>query len=351
MNRRLALLARLHPRRRRPVRGPARTTVRSSGPTSFRRAPSSICATARATSRSSAATGQSVVVTGGLQWRRGRQSDVSFARQPGRQRLLRLRDVAEQRKVRRRRLSRPPDERLPHDVQPLPPLAATRRRLRRRIAGERRRRRADRRRLGDGRRHVRRRHGAYVERHRQRVERLGPARRCRRRTATSRSRRLAVRRRLRFTCTTTNGSVHAELPPCIQGAFDLSVANGTVTAISARRGAGLAHAAGTSGPDRASTRVVKMRAMNGSVSVHASRARRQCASDLRWHRSARGIIFRWQPLQRSSSSSWASHTHRSPHQVRTGTERATLVRRTYGWSSSASSSRCSASAFAFTQRR
>jgi hypothetical protein len=67
---------------------------------------------------------------------------------------------------------------------------------------------------------------------------------------------------------TTNGTVHAELPAGIQGAFDLSVARGTVMSAfpltSATRSGIARHLQGQIGT---STRVVKMRAVNGTVSV------------------------------------------------------------------------------------
>ncbi|MEO7086044.1 MAG: DUF4097 family beta strand repeat-containing protein [Gemmatimonadaceae bacterium] len=67
---------------------------------------------------------------------------------------------------------------------------------------------------------------------------------------------------------TTNGTVRAELPANLQGAFDLSVVNGTVTSAfplgAAPRSRVGRHLQGQIG---ASNRVVKMRAVNGTVSV------------------------------------------------------------------------------------
>jgi DUF4097 and DUF4098 domain-containing protein YvlB len=67
---------------------------------------------------------------------------------------------------------------------------------------------------------------------------------------------------------TTNGSIHAELPANVQGAFDLSAGNGLVSSefplspqSNSRAGRHLVGQIGTS------TRVVKMRALNGTVSV------------------------------------------------------------------------------------
>jgi hypothetical protein len=72
--------------------------------------------------------------------------------------------------------------------------------------------------------------------------------------------------------TTTNGTIHAELPAGTQGAFDLSVMNGRVQSDlpvpSASKSRAGQHLAGQIG---ASTRVVKMRTMNGNVSVVARR--------------------------------------------------------------------------------
>lgn len=72
--------------------------------------------------------------------------------------------------------------------------------------------------------------------------------------------------------TTTNGTIHAELPASMQGAFDLSVMNGSVRSdlplqATSKSRVGQ-HLAGQIG---ASTRIVKMRTMNGNVSVVARR--------------------------------------------------------------------------------
>ena len=68
--------------------------------------------------------------------------------------------------------------------------------------------------------------------------------------------------------TTTNGSIHAELPATVQGAFDLSVVNGMVHSDfpvpTSSRGRPNRHLQGQIG---SSTRVVKMRAINGMISV------------------------------------------------------------------------------------
>jgi DUF4097 and DUF4098 domain-containing protein YvlB len=73
--------------------------------------------------------------------------------------------------------------------------------------------------------------------------------------------------------TTTNGTIQAELPPNLDGNFDLSVANGSVrsdlavpSSSSSRRGRHLQGQIGSS------TRVVKMRAVNGTVTVHTRSA-------------------------------------------------------------------------------
>jgi hypothetical protein len=67
--------------------------------------------------------------------------------------------------------------------------------------------------------------------------------------------------------TTTNGVIRAELPASLQGSFDLSVVNGTVRSelpvATIKPGRRLQGQIGTS------TRVVTMRAVNGSVSVLA----------------------------------------------------------------------------------
>jgi hypothetical protein len=68
--------------------------------------------------------------------------------------------------------------------------------------------------------------------------------------------------------TTTNGTIRAELPPKLEGAFDLSVVNGMVRTdlplASFGKGRPGRHFQGQIGT---STRVVKMRAVNGNVSV------------------------------------------------------------------------------------
>lgn len=67
---------------------------------------------------------------------------------------------------------------------------------------------------------------------------------------------------------TTNGMVRAELPASLQGAFDLSVANGTVSSAFPLAAAPQSHVGRhLQGQIGASTRVVKMRAVNGTVSV------------------------------------------------------------------------------------
>jgi hypothetical protein len=67
---------------------------------------------------------------------------------------------------------------------------------------------------------------------------------------------------------TTNGTVHAELPAGMQGAFDLSVVNGTVTSAFPLAAAPRSHVGRhLQGQIGGSSRVVKMRAVNGIVSV------------------------------------------------------------------------------------
>jgi hypothetical protein len=67
---------------------------------------------------------------------------------------------------------------------------------------------------------------------------------------------------------TTNGTVRAELPAGMQGAFDLSVVNGTVTSAFPLDAAPRSHVGRhLQGQIGASTRIVKMRAVNGTVSV------------------------------------------------------------------------------------
>lgn len=67
--------------------------------------------------------------------------------------------------------------------------------------------------------------------------------------------------------TTTNGTIHAELPAGVQGSFDLSAVNGSVrsdfplSSTDRRPGRHLQGQLGTS------TRVVKMKAVNGTVSL------------------------------------------------------------------------------------
>jgi hypothetical protein len=67
---------------------------------------------------------------------------------------------------------------------------------------------------------------------------------------------------------TTNGSIHAELPASLQGAFDLSVVNGLVHSDfpvpASSPGRADRHLQGQVG---SSNRVVKMRAINGMISV------------------------------------------------------------------------------------
>ncbi|MDB4878507.1 MAG: hypothetical protein JWM41_4953 [Gemmatimonadetes bacterium] len=68
--------------------------------------------------------------------------------------------------------------------------------------------------------------------------------------------------------TTNNGSIHAELPSSVEGAFDLSTVNGVVRSDfpvpQSPRGRSGRRLTGQIG---ASTRVVKMRSLNGTVSV------------------------------------------------------------------------------------
>ena len=62
--------------------------------------------------------------------------------------------------------------------------------------------------------------------------------------------------------------MRAELPASLQGAFDLSVVNGTITSAFPLGAAPRSHAGRhLQGQIGASNRVVKMRAGNGSVSV------------------------------------------------------------------------------------
>ena len=65
--------------------------------------------------------------------------------------------------------------------------------------------------------------------------------------------------------TTTNGSVHAELPPGLEGKFDLSAVNGSVRSdIPIPQTSNKRHLMGQVGT---ATRSVKMRATNGQVIV------------------------------------------------------------------------------------
>jgi hypothetical protein len=68
--------------------------------------------------------------------------------------------------------------------------------------------------------------------------------------------------------TTSNGSIHAELPPGVEGNFDLSTVNGVVRSDvplpQSPKARAIRHLSGQVG---ASTRIVKMRALNGIVSV------------------------------------------------------------------------------------
>ena len=157
--------------------------------------------------------------------------------------------------------------------------------LRRRDSGQCRRRREDVERLREGRRHVRRRHGAHVERHRAGVERRQVRSRCRRRTATSVSARMRLADADAMSLTTTNGTIRAELPAVARGQLRpvCRQRNGPHRLAARITRAKVAPAAIFRARSGASTRVVKMRAVNGNGLAQSRRATAGDALGLGWH--------------------------------------------------------------------